>query len=632
MLLLFAQSAAAPAPPPGPPPTPQELASRASCFFCLPPGYYYPIKLAILARWLKTLNPAADTSPQALMNDASCLACPPGAQLGPIRLALICEATGGSAPVPPAPEPFFLDEFSDNGAIQLVWNETGSPDTIRIFRQVNGGGFALFGTIAGGIANFIDPTVYPAQTLVEYKLQAVKGGTPSTFSVTRGAMVGGWNDDGNATVNLVYPTVQLIIGFYSMNNNVAVQTLSFPNLTNANVPGGASGVVVTNGIILSISVPNLLKVGLLDLTGSANLNALDITLLGNVQDDFRAPGTTALTTISAPALLTVTNTFNLNSSNVDTLSLPLLTAIGGAFVLSNCPLATFSVPVLANILSIFTDGLSGTLTALSFPSLLHITGGGWDSTGSANLTSISAPMLLDIAVTFTAVNCTSLTTLNLPALTQAGKLLVQSNAALTTVTLTAFAQTTVDDVNFATNTALAALSFPGLVTVIGELTVTGCSSLASLSIPNLQTIGPRFDITSTALTAISAPSLTSVDAVFTSPSAQSILATGLTTLTSFSAPNLVTSAENIAFDACTNLVTVTLSSIIFTDGYLITFDSDKLNQASVDSILHRGVISGTTASDYELKNGTNSPPTLPCINPLSDCFTLQAAGNTVNTN
>jgi hypothetical protein len=56
---------------------------------------YFPVKLAILARWLKTLDPAADTSVAGLMADpsAACVACPPSAQLGPIRLALICEAT-----------------------------------------------------------------------------------------------------------------------------------------------------------------------------------------------------------------------------------------------------------------------------------------------------------------------------------------------------------------------------------------------------------------------------------------------------------------------------------------------------------------------------------------------------------
>lgn len=74
---------------------PNTLAQQGGCFFCLPPGYYYPIKLAILARWLKVLNPAADTSVEALLADpaAACYSCPPGAQLGPIKLALICDAT-----------------------------------------------------------------------------------------------------------------------------------------------------------------------------------------------------------------------------------------------------------------------------------------------------------------------------------------------------------------------------------------------------------------------------------------------------------------------------------------------------------------------------------------------------------
>ena len=53
---------------------PNQLATAGSCFFCLPPGYDYPVTLALLARWLKALDPAADTSPQGLMTDAACFA------------------------------------------------------------------------------------------------------------------------------------------------------------------------------------------------------------------------------------------------------------------------------------------------------------------------------------------------------------------------------------------------------------------------------------------------------------------------------------------------------------------------------------------------------------------------------
>ncbi len=72
---------------------PQALADQGSCFLCLPPGYYLPVKLVILARWLKTLDPAADVSVAGLLSDAGCTACLPQGQLGPVRMALICEAT-----------------------------------------------------------------------------------------------------------------------------------------------------------------------------------------------------------------------------------------------------------------------------------------------------------------------------------------------------------------------------------------------------------------------------------------------------------------------------------------------------------------------------------------------------------
>jgi len=72
-----------------------------------------------------------------------------------------------------------------------------------------------------------------------------------------------------------------------------------------------------------------------------------------------------------------------------------------------------------------------------------------------------------------------------------------------------------------------------------------------------------------------------------------------------------------------------MPNVIFSDGSLMTFDFDSLDVASVNQILRRGVVSGTTTSDYELANGANAAP---AGQGLIDKATLIGAGNTVNTN
>jgi hypothetical protein len=54
----------------------QTLIGEANCYFCF--GQVSPaqgLKLALLARTLLALSPAADTSPQALLDYAKCFAC-----------------------------------------------------------------------------------------------------------------------------------------------------------------------------------------------------------------------------------------------------------------------------------------------------------------------------------------------------------------------------------------------------------------------------------------------------------------------------------------------------------------------------------------------------------------------------
>lgn len=137
------------------------LMADAKCFTCLPPGMWFPIKLALLARWLKQLDPDADTSPQGLMRSASCFICLPPGMFGPLKLALLCRILGGGSgcTTPPIPGNF---TFGGNapGVAEFTWTEASNPSsgfTIS-FGQINGGpyteGSASFGgSIRDGVVN-----------------------------------------------------------------------------------------------------------------------------------------------------------------------------------------------------------------------------------------------------------------------------------------------------------------------------------------------------------------------------------------------------------------------------------------------------------------------------------------------
>ncbi len=103
----------------------------AGCFFCLPPGYYYPIKLALLCRWWKLLNPAADCSVNALMADAKCFACLTPGEMVPLKLALLCRILSPGASIPSAPTNLTLVAFSES-TVEMSFT-FGPPDPLVDF-------------------------------------------------------------------------------------------------------------------------------------------------------------------------------------------------------------------------------------------------------------------------------------------------------------------------------------------------------------------------------------------------------------------------------------------------------------------------------------------------------------------
>jgi hypothetical protein len=711
---------------------PQTLARNASCYFCLPPGMIYPVKLAILARWLKSLSPGANTSVAALMADANCFACPPNAQLGPMKLALVCDATSGSVPPvpPPAPSDLTIDLFSVAANVTPTWTNNGGATSIEIWKSVNGGAYALYDTAAGAATSYNDLAGIPALDYWEYEVRAVNAGGNSAFS-NKAAVANGITDHASAAIS--YPFLILSLADIALDNNAALLSASFPKLRQVNgnftlnqcdflaVTDFSALQLVTGNFtfaddttsLVSISFPSLTDVGgnfsfsacfsltsitanLLNTVGSdlifsdcTVLAALSFPALTLVGSDFLGPNSgvvtlsapnliqladlnfnncgalttidfsslqnsngslefnnaislvspnlssltvvttslffnncSAMTSFSVPSLVSVGGIFDLNGATtlntltitnlatvgigidlqgtaLTTFSAPALTTIGGGLVLSGLALNVLSLPVLANMGTLSADGLIGTLANFSLPSLLHVTTSDMGFNNSASLTSISAPALIDVSGDIRLDGCSGLVSFSVASLTQANAIISAGNTNLTTVDFTSLVQI-VADFDFSNCTSLTALSIPTAgFTITGTFNASGCTSLATVSIGSGATFSGQFTLT------------------------------GDSSLVSLSVSN-ATFAAFLTADSCGSLTTVTLGTTTFLDnGQTITFDSDALNQASVDGILHRGVVSGVTTLDFELANGTNATPS---ATGLADKATLILAGNIVNTN
>lgn len=70
------------------------LAQDASCFTCLPSGYFLPIKLALLVAILATKG--VTLSVDELLDRSKCFTCLAPGQQAILKLSLLCNILGGN--------------------------------------------------------------------------------------------------------------------------------------------------------------------------------------------------------------------------------------------------------------------------------------------------------------------------------------------------------------------------------------------------------------------------------------------------------------------------------------------------------------------------------------------------------
>jgi hypothetical protein len=247
---------------------------------------------------------------------------------------------------------------------------------------------------------------------------------------------------------------------------------------------------------------------------------------------------------------------------------------------------------------------------------------GLDRTVNTGTVTYSFPFLQMVYGTMLIGNEASLVTFSVPQLHTVKTDVVLINlASLTTIDFTLLSLVG-GGCGVFDSPSIASVSFPAVVTVGGFFGAARNAGLVNFSAPLVATIGADLQIYLTpVLGAVSLASLTTVGTGMSGANSG---------ITSFTAAALTTlSTGNIDFQSCSNLVTFSVPNLIIADGFQINFDSSGLDDTSVNGILAVGVASNTSASDYELANGTNASPSGQGI---VDKGTLIANGNTVNTN
>ena len=151
-------------------------------------------------------------------------------------------------------------------------------------------------------------------------------------------------------------------------------------------------------------------------------------------------------------------------------------------------------------------------------------------------------------------------------------------------------------------TALTTLSATTVTSVSGDFTGSGCVSLTALTLAPTLSMGGTIDFNG-------CNSLTTVSCASGSWSG---------------------SGGNVFIYNCPALTTLNISSLTMANaGQTIAFGACALDEASVDAVLHRCVVSGLTTVGINLDGGTNSPPS---VTGQADATTLTNDGCSVTTN
>lgn len=624
-------------------------------------------------------------NPQTLFDEAKCYLCFEISEDEALELALLARIAGTPVvpvgPVAPnVPTNLLVRLTTTPGNNILDWTASAgtAPTTYEIWLSINGGAFAQVGTVGGGVTTFTHAAAMGAADQWYYEVRACNGVLCSAFTDPAGIFNGFTHTVNTGLADYTFPFLQFVFGDFFVQNQAAMTTVSVPKLRKCtglfvvnNMP------VLTSLVMTSLQTCTLFAANLNTVLTSVSVPALTATSAGG----FFFGDCPALQFLSAPSLTTVVGDFDgRNNGVMVSIAAPLLATVSGdIFCRFASSLSSTDFTDLTSVTNINFEFSGG--FACSFPSLTTVSGS-MEFT-SSSISSLDANSLTSIGVELNLTSCGNLMTLSMTSLTTVGvDILIDCNL-LTTITLTSL-QTVSSGTNavvtqfqitapnltsldlsnltsiglassgasFGLTLSVASLvtmslpklssvaaatsifcnsgpvnfSAPLLVTTDGDIDFDNNTLLASLSLPAYQTNGELFDLHNcTALTTLSLPSLVSV--------VDTLRFDGCTALTSVSCPSLTT-ISNIGLNPfgsanCPLLTSTNFPVLVCADGLVYDLAGCALVAASVNQMLHRGVVSGTTTGTYNLNGGTNAAPSGAGV---GDKATLIGLGNTVNTN
>jgi len=403
--------------------------------------------------------------------------------------------------------------------------------------------------------------------------------------------------------NLAFPALAYIAGDFTIASNDSLLSVSFPSLV-SHVGSLAHFNIDQNNSLTTLSLPVLSKASLLDFSNDPQLTNLSAPSLTTI-DGVNFNTDSSIATISFSSLVTSSNglDFNLNS-HLSSISLPALQTIngnpanqGGLYVSSNNSLATLSAPAVKTATGIQVQDCN-LLSSVSFNSLTDVN-------------------------TFALQN-TSLTSVALPALTNAQSLVISNNSLITTISLPSLATAgTVNLYSSGTGITLPLLNTATTLSIQGN-------SITNVSCPALSNITGTITLLGTSLTTISLSALTAAGSIQIGEQFQT---QPNTTLTSISFPSLTSLTDSSGFFAityCSNLASVDISSLTTFNNLSFSVYYDKLPSAQINALLSKfvNISPPITGKMFSLNQLVAAPPTGQGI---IDKATLVARPNTVNT-
>lgn len=171
--------------------------------------------------------------------------------------------------------------------------------------------------------------------------------------------------------------------------------------------------------------------------------------------------------------------------------------------------------------------------------------------------------------------------------------------------------------------AVTSLDLSGLKRVYGGLFIDTMSSLTTVNLDSLVSVGGIFLFSTSTMALISLPVFTTLGGTITANTCPN--------LTTFSAPLWATASADLQLD--NNVLTsISIPSLVLGNGQTYAFDNNALSAASVELILARAVASTVTTASIFLNGGTNAGLASLSVQGQTDYAALITAGNTVNIN